>query len=408
METLDLVVIGAGQAGLAVSCELTRRGLDHVVLEKGRVGETWRGRWDSFCLVTPNWSVQLPAHPYDGNDPDGFMLRDQIVAYVERYAAAVQAPVREGVAVQLVSRHDASGFLLHTTQGSLLARRLVLCTGAYPRAHRPAGASTLPVRLPAIDVEDYRNPRSLPQGRVLIVGSGQSGCQIAEELCRSGRDVVLACGRAPWATRRIGERDLVWWVVETGFWNAPLSSLTGPEGRLYANVLATGRDGGHDLHLRTLQAMGVRLAGHFVDVDDGNVRFAADLDDSVAWGDQRYNDFADLVRKTARERGFPVPQIRAPLPFHHDGIEQLPVDSFGAVIFAGGFRPDHARWVKLHDAFDAMGFPVQQDGASTVVPGLYFAGVHFLRKRQSSLFYGVGEDAAIVAEAIASPVDFGQ
>ncbi|HYM95707.1 MAG TPA: NAD(P)-binding domain-containing protein [Candidatus Sulfotelmatobacter sp.] len=401
MESLNLVVIGAGQAGLAVSRELKTRGIDHVVFERGRIGETWRGRWDSFCLVTPNWSVRLPGHPYDGSDPDGFMPRDEIVAYLQRYAGAVQAPVREGVAVRAISGRGDGGFTLDTSEGPVLARQLVLCTGAYQRPHRPEAAASLPQGLYAIDVDDYHNPQALPAGRVLVVGSGQSGCQLAEELHDAGRDVVLACGRAPWATRRIGDRDVVWWVIETGFWDAPLSSLTTPDARLFANVLATGHGGGHDMHLRTLQRMGVRLAGRFLGVLDGQVRFGSDLMETVAWGDQRYADFADLVRKTARQKALAVPQIEPPPPFENEPIECLPVEEFQAVLFAGGFRPDYGRWVHLPRAFDAMGFPLQQDGASTVVPGLYFAGVHFLRKRQSSLLYGVGEDAAIVAESVA-------
>ena len=273
------------------------------------------------------------------------MPRDEIVAYLERHARAVQAPVREGVDVRTVSRRDGS-FMLETSDGPVVARELVLCTGAYQRPHRPPGAATLPANCYAIDVEDYHNPGALPAGPVLIVGSGQSGCQIAEELHEAGREVVLACGRAPWATRRIGERDVFWWVIETGFWDAPLSSLTTPAGRLFANVLGTGHGGGHDLHLRTLQSTGVRLVGHFLGVDDGHLRFAADLEETVAWGDQRYNEFAALVRKTAMERALSVPEIQPPEPFAHDVIEELPIGEFGCVLFAGGFRVT-ARMLKM-------------------------------------------------------------
>ena len=198
MEQIEVVVIGAGQAGLATSHELTGLGVDHVVLERGRIGETWRNRWDSFCLVTPNWSVRLPDHPYDGTDPDGFMPRDQIVAYLEQYAASFRSPVQEHVKINSLSAGDNHGFVVETTSGSYKARSLVLATGAYQRPHRPSGANTLPTNLFRIDVEDYSTPNALPPGRVLIIGSGQSGCQIAEEVHRSGREVLLACGRAPW------------------------------------------------------------------------------------------------------------------------------------------------------------------------------------------------------------------
>jgi putative flavoprotein involved in K+ transport len=239
----DVVVVGAGQAGLAVSRELTRAGVAHVVLEKGRVGQTWRGRWDSFCLVTPNWSMQLPGRPYDGRDPDGFDSRDEIVGFLERYAGAFEVPVEEGVAVTSLQPRSGRGFLLETSAGPNEATTVVLTTGAYQRPHRPSGATTLPSDLPQIDVEDYRNPADLPSGPVLVIGSGQSGCQIAEELHGSGRAVFLACGRAPWAPRRIGDHDLVWWLVETGFLDVPFSSLPNPAARLAANVLTTGSDG---------------------------------------------------------------------------------------------------------------------------------------------------------------------
>jgi putative flavoprotein involved in K+ transport len=303
------------------------------------------------------------------------------------------------VAVEALTRDDQH-FRLQTTAGPLIAETVVLCTGAYQRPHRPVGASSLPADLFAIDVEDYRNPASLPDGPVLIVGSGQSGCQLAEELQEAGREVVIACGRAPWMTRRIAGRDFVWWVVETGFWNEPLSSLTSPEARLFANVLASGHGGGHDLHLRTLQARGIRLAGHFLGAEGGRIRFAEDLEATVAWGDQRYNEFADLCMATASSRKLPAPDIPPPAPFHATPLPRVGVHEIGSVIFAGGFRPDYERWVRLPGAFDSMGFPLQADGASLAWPGLYFLGVHFLRKRQSSLLYGVGEDAAIVAGTI--------
>jgi putative flavoprotein involved in K+ transport len=239
---------------LAVSRELAGLSVDHVVLERGHIGQSWRDRWDTFCLVTPNWSVRLPGHPYDGRDPDGFMPRDEIVGYLERYARSFDCLVQEHVQINSLTARDGQGFVVETTSQSYKARSLVLATGAYQRPHRPRQADSLPTGLLRIDVEDYSNPEALPAGRVLIIGSGQSGCQIAQELRASGRDVVLACGRAPWAPRRIGGQDLVWWLLESGFFDAPFSSLPAPEARLYANLLTTGHDGGHDLHLRTLLA----------------------------------------------------------------------------------------------------------------------------------------------------------
>jgi putative flavoprotein involved in K+ transport len=401
-ERTGVVIVGAGQAGLAVSSELTQAGVAHVVLERGRVGQTWRGRWESFCLVTPNWFVQLPGHSYDGDDPDGFMPRDEITGYLERYAAGFEAPVQEGVEVTTLQPGPDDGFLLETSAGEINARTVVLSTGAYQRPHRPGGAATLPADLLQIDVEDYRNPSELPAGPVLVVGSGQSGCQIAEELYLSGREVFLACGRASWFPRRLGDRDLSWWALETGFLDVTVDSLPSPAARLAANVQATGTRGGHDLHYRTLRKLGVTLLGRFLGTDGRRARFARDLGESVAWGDERNAQLMDLVRKLVAERGLPRPEISEPEPFPGEAPEELNLSGFGAVIFASGFRPDYESWVRFPSAFDELGFPVHEEGASTVVPGLYFVGVHFLRKRKSSLLNGVGEDAAIVARQIAA------
>jgi glycine/D-amino acid oxidase-like deaminating enzyme len=399
-ESVAVAVVGAGQAGLATSCELSRAGVEHVVLERGRIGQSWRDRWDSFCLVTPNWSVQLPDGHYDGPDPDGFMPRDELVGFFERYAAKVAAPVRENVEVTSIESGDG-GLVLGTSTGELRADAVVLATGAYQRPYRPAAAATMPSELFQIDVDEYRNEGDLPGGGVLVVGSGQSGCQIAEELHEAGRNVVLACGRAPWVPRRLGGHDLVWWLVETGFLDASVDSLPAPEARLFANVLSTGHGGGRDLHLRTLQARGVTLAGHFLGASGGHVRFAPDLSESVAWGDERNRQLMELWGKLAAERGLDV-TIDDPVPFEAEAPEEVSLSELGAVVYAGGFRPDYASWLPWPEAFDERGFPIHEDGASTVVPGLYFVGVHFLRKRKSSLLIGVGEDAAIVAEQIAS------
>jgi putative flavoprotein involved in K+ transport len=280
------------------------------------------------------------------------------------------------------------------------AASVVVATGAYQRPHRPAAAEGLPSDLLQLDAAGYRNPAALPPGRVLIVGSGQSGCQIAEELREAGREVFLACGRVPWAPRRIGDRDVFWWIVESGFADAPLSSLPSPMARLGGNATATGNRGGRDLNLRTLRARGVTLLGHFAGVAGRRARFAPDLAASVAWGDERYTQLTALFRKTALERGLPEPLFAEPEPFDAGAPEELDLAGFGAVIFASGFRPDYS-WIDLPGAFDELGFPIHVDGESTIAPGAHFVGVHFLRKRKSSLLIGVGEDAALVARRIA-------
>jgi putative flavoprotein involved in K+ transport len=399
-ERIGVVVVGGGQAGLAVSHELTALGIEHSVLERGRVGQTWRDRWDSFRLVTPNWSVQLPGGAYTGDDPDGFMPRDEVVRHLKSYASSFAAPVRDGVEVTSLDRAPAGGFALTTASGVLHADRVVLATGAYQRPHRPPGAATLPVAILQIDAESYSNEAALPAGKVLVVGSGQTGCQLAEELREAGREVFLACGRAPWCSRQIGDHDVTYWTVETGMFDETLADLPAPSARLTANMQATGHDGGHDLHYRVLQQIGVTLVGRFRGAEDGRAHFASDLAASVAFRDQRYDEIREKITTLCSARGIATPEMPDPPPFDARAPETVDLAGFGTVIFTSGFRPDYSSWVHL-DAFDEMGFPIHKDGASTVVPGLYFCGAHFLRKRKSSLLIGVGEDATIVARKAA-------
>ena len=402
MEPVETLVVGGGQAGLAMSHELKRHGADHVVLERGHVGQSWRDRWESFCLVTPNWSVRLPGGAYDGADPDGFMPRDEIVAFLERYASGSRLPVREGVELRSLESVPGGGFTARTSSGEMRARHVVLATGAYQRSHRPAGSASLPPALPQIDLRDYHTPDALPPGRVLVVGSGQSGCQLAEELHEAGREVVLACGKAPWAPRMVGGRDMYWWAVESGFMDGTVTSLPSPNARLGANILATGHGKPHDLDLRTLRALGITLVGHFLGADTEGARFAPDLAETVAWGDARYRELTQLFRKLATQRGLPQPVLPDPEPFDGRAPEVVSLAGVGVVIFAGGFRPDYRSWLPWPAAFDELGFPIQTDGASTVVDGLHFVGVPFMRTRKSPLLLGVGEDAAVVARSIVS------
>jgi putative flavoprotein involved in K+ transport len=399
---VDVVIVGAGQAGLSVSHELMAAGVKHLVLERGRVGETWRGRWDSFCLVIPNWTVQLPGGHYRGDDSDGFMSKNQIVSHLVTYAESFKAPVREGVTVSRLESADQGAFLLRTSAGEFRTRDVVLASGGYQKPHRPSAAAELPASVHAIDAENYVNPAALRPGKVLIIGSGQTGCQLAEEIFESGRDVFLACGRAPWVPRRIEGRDNIAWVSQTPFFDAKLTDLPSPKARLLANPQMSGRRGGHDLHFRTLQAQGVRLLGHLIGVSNGRAYFANDLADSVAFGDARYADVCELIRKACAAASTRAPEMAPPPPFSADPAETLSLDEVGTVIFTSGFRPDYASWVKFPQAFDDGGFPIQRDGSSAIVPGMHFMGVHFQRKRKSATLLGVAEDATVLAETIAT------
>lgn len=397
-EKVDVAIVGAGQAGLATSWHLKQAGVDHVVLEAGRVAETWRTRrWDSFCLVTPNWSVKLPGGEYAGPDPDGYMSLAELVAHFQGWADSFRAPVRGHCAVSALEA-DGDGFALSVPGGGLHARTVVVASGGYQRPYLPPGAGRLPAGVTSILAEEYTNPGALAPGAVLIVGSGQTGCQLAEELHESGRKVILACGRSPWAPRRFGGHDIVWWVVETGFWNRTLDQLPSPAARLLGNVQASGHGGGHDLHHRVLHAMGVELVGRFQGVEDGTITFADDLNETLAVCDglamliKKYVD--DLCDRRGLEHPWEIPPPPALKARTRVDVSRQKIST---VIWTTGYRPDY-NWVRL-PVFDEMGFPIQVDG-HTSVPGLYFMGVHYQRKAQSAVIYGAGEDAGVVARHI--------
>jgi putative flavoprotein involved in K+ transport len=395
---MSVVVIGAGSAGLSMSRELTVLGVDHVVLERATVAQAWRDRWDSFTLVTPNWTLDLPGSPYIGPHPDGHVPRDEIVAYLEKYAAAWQVPVREGVQVQRLHRAEGH-FVLATSDGHHEADMVVVCTGPYQQPYLPPALAALPPSVPVMGTTDYREPGQVPAGKVLVIGSGQTGCQLTEELHLAGRDVFLSCGRAPWAPRRLDGTDIVTWLAKTTYFDQPVSALPYPAARLTANVQTSGARGGHDLHYRTLQTLGVPLLGHLSGIDGYRAVFADDLGESVAFGDARWANIRRLLTEQLSGRGIGIPQLPAPAPFCYEPIRELDLLGFGAVINTTGFRADY-RWIDA-PVTDELGFPRTIDAASTVLPGLYFCGVHFLRTRRSSLLFGVGDDAAVVARQIA-------
>ncbi len=394
----NVAIVGAGQAGLSTSYFLSQAGVEHVILEAGRVAETWRSRrWDSFCLVTPNWSVRLPGGAYAGPEPDGFMPRATLVDHIQAWADSFRAPVKEHCVVSSLDRMDGD-FALQTSDGPLLARTVVVASGGYQRAHLPAVIRDFPNSVTQVLAEDYGNPDRLPDGAVLVVGSGQTGCQLAEELHRSGRRVILACGHAMSAPRRFGGHDLVWWLLESGFAHRTLADLPSPKARLLSNPQASGRDGGHDLSYRTLNELGVELVDRFEGAADGKVRFGPDLAGTIAAGDALSAIFKKWVDALCEKRGLPIAwELPAPLVLDARTEIDLAREGITAVVWTTGYRPNYD-WVHF-PVFDDMGFPIQTDG-HTEVDGLYFDGVHVQRKVQSATLYGVAEDAEILADHI--------
>jgi putative flavoprotein involved in K+ transport len=401
---VDTIVIGAGQAGLATSYFLTSHGREHLVLERGRVGETWRAkRWDGFYLNTPNWAQQLPGRPYSGPDPDAFAPLADVIAYLDEYATSFEAPVRTGVDVsRLAARGD--GWLVEANGDVFEARNVVVATGAYQRPTPAALADDVPGWIFQLHTSEYRNPEQLPAGAVLIVGSGQSGCQIADELMQAGRTVFLSVGRCGWAPRRYRGREMVGWFIDIGFLDQTVDTLPDRAARLTCNVPISGNDGGHDCHPTWLAQRGARLLGRVIGFRGATVSIAGDLAENVAKGNELPAMLTRKIDEYVESAGLHVPgeelelrTVAGPQPEELD----LRSEEIGTVLWATGYRPDFG-WIDL-PFFDEHGWPVQERGV-TASRGLYFVGLHWLHKRKSSLFLGVGEDA----EHVVSHIDAAQ
>ncbi len=401
----NVVIVGGGQAGLALSYYLTEQGWPHVVLEQDRVGESWRSkRWDSLRLIAPNWSFRLPGFSYAGEDPDGFMGKDEVVTHLEAYARSFAAPVREGVRVTSVERTSAGpAFLVRTQDNSYRASQVVLATGALQQPRVPSYATALPVAVTQMAAPAYRNPRLLPPGAVLVVGSGETGCQIAEDLAGAGRRVYLAGGRSWWMPRRYRGRDIAIWFRLLGWFDRTIDGLPAGVRTGQSNPQLIGNDDGHDLSPHTLARQGVTLLGRLLSVGDGRAEFAPDLAANVAWGDEQARAWLRAIDDLIARQGLEAPAEDWPddlLTSETCSLEsptELDLADVGihTVIWAMGYDPDLS-WVDL-PILDADGYPIQRRGV-TRAPGLFILGLDWLHTAKSGLFAGVGEDAAYLAE----------
>ena len=400
-ETLDTVVLGAGQAGLATSYHLSRRGIEHVVLERGEVANSWRTeRWDGFHLNTPKFSQQLPGLEYDGPEPDAFSSLAETLSYFDEYAKLIAAPIRTGVAVSAL-RQVGERFRLSIGDDAIDAARVVVATGAYQKPAPTPFAASAPDDVLHLNTSSYRRSQDLPAGAVLVVGGGQSGCQISDELLGAGRRVYLSTGRCPWAPRRYRGREILHWLVESGFMDQTVDTLPSPAARLMCNPPISGNDGGHDCHPRWLAARGAAVVGRLEGFEGQTARFAQDLEESLAWGEERQGEILAKLDAYIEASGINAPKADSresatPLP----AIETLDLRDadVGTILWANGYRPDLG-WIDL-PVFDELGWPLQKRGVSKHA-GLYFVGLHWLHKRKSSLLFGVGEDADHVAGRIA-------
>jgi putative flavoprotein involved in K+ transport len=408
-EQIDTLVIGGGQAGLAISYYLTQQDRDHVILEQNhRVGETWRRRWDSFTLVTPNWMLRLPGFPYRGPEPDAFLSRDQVVAHLEQYAALFDPPLRFGIrATSLDRKPDGTGYRVRTDDADYEAANVVVATGAYQRPKIPSFSGDLPRAILQIHTSEYRNSQALPAGAVLVVGSGQSGAQIAEELNEEGRKVYLCVGSSGRLPRRYRGRDGAWWVDRLPMFNVTVDRLPSPKAKFASSVHVSGKAGGRTLNLHQFARNGVVLLGHLRKARGNRVILAPDLRDNLAKADKMAAGFRQAVDEYIQEAGLDAPEETSPTASElRDGYEieqigELDLESAGitTVIWATGYSVDFG-WVRA-PVCDRDGYPVQRRGI-TAHPGLYFLGLPWLHTGKSSLIYGVGEDAAHIAAHIAA------
>ena len=406
----DALVIGAGQGGLAVSFLLTRLGIEHVVIERSSIASSWREhRWDSFCTVTPNWSIRLPGAQYAGDDPDGFLARDALVRHFDEWARSFGAPVRCGVAARAVRRDEAGdGFEVVTDEGALRARNVVVATSTYQHPHVPAVAKRLPPRLRQLTPHEYKHPEMLPPGAVMVVGSGQTGCQIAEELHEAGRAVYLCVGRAGRLPRRWRGRDCIEWQRDMGYLDRTPDMLDRPEDRFRGDPHLTGRDGGYTLSLHDFHRRGVRLLGRLVDCAGERARFDGELHAKMRFADEFCARIVGEFERHIAERG-----IDAPAPTAEELAGGPPEDgrmpdiareldlaaaNVGALVWATGYRYDFS-WVEA-PVLDRSGYPVAPGGVSAC-PGLCFVGLNWMTRRKSGILYGVGDDAKSVAGHIA-------
>jgi putative flavoprotein involved in K+ transport len=402
---IDTVIVGGGQAGLAISYYLRQEDRDHVVLERApAVAHAWRNqRWDSFTLVTPNLQVRMPGAEYEGDDPYGFMSLDQVVQYFDDYLKRFRLPVHCGVEVFSVEQMGPS-YLVCTSEGNYMAENVVIATGLYQSPKIPSYSAEIPGTILQIHSMHYQNPGMLPQGAVLVVGTGQSGAQIAQELYQSGREVYLSIGSAGRVPRRYRGKDINDWFTRMGMFDTSVEELKSPRDKFHPHPQISGKNGGQSLNLHKFARDGVVLLGHVRDARDGHLILAPDLKETLARVDQFEIDALKKIDDYIARTGLTAPAES--VPKLHDGHAQevltdvnLQSSGIATIIWATGYNFDFSL-VKV-PVVDADGYPIQKRGV-TAYPGLYFLGLPWLHSRRSGILFGVGDDAAHVAFHIAA------
>jgi len=410
VRSVAVAVVGGGQAGLAASWHLIRAKVDHVVFEARTVAHEWADtRWDNFTLVTPNWHCKLPGYAYSGDDPDGFMTRDQVVEWLAGYAPTFGPPVREHTTVAALTERDGGGFVLTVVdqEGEVTweADSVVIATGGYHAPVVPPWAAAIDPSVIQLESACYKNAAQLPEGAVLVVGSGQSGAQIAEDLYLEGRQVHLAVGNAPRVARFYRGKDVMTWLAEMGLYDTPVQHYPGGlAAREKTNHYVTGRDGGRDIDLRQFATGGMRLYGVLDGGRGARLTFRPTLTQSLDKADSVYNSICADIDRYIERKGIDAPAGRHYEPCWVPETDPVELDMAEAgitsIIWAIGYRPDY-RWVKV-GVFDGAGHPTHTGGV-TAVPGLYFLGLPWLHTWGSGRFLGVARDAEYIVSCIVGP-----
>ena len=405
MRSATTIIIGAGHSGLAMSSHLTARSIDHVVLERGEVANSWRTeRWDSLRLLTPNWQTRLPGYSYTGDVPDDFMSMEEVVRFIQRYSELARAPVVTGTQVMRVTPRDG-GYELSTSQGPWRCRNLVIASGACNIASVPPLNAALPARVTSLTPLVYRNPALLPEGGVMIVGASASGIQLARELHASGRRVVLSVGEHVRMPRTYRGRDIQWWMNAIGAMDVRYDTLEDIErARRLPSLQLIGTAEHATIDLNSLRKAGVELVGRLVGLRDGKVQFSGSLANVCALADLKLNrllaSIDDWVTANGLAGRFAEPQRYEPTDVGPETKLSLDLVAHGirTVIWATGYRPDYS-WLDV-PVFDRKG-RIQHDGGIVAAPGMYVMGLPFMRRRKSSFIDGAGDDAADLAAHLA-------
>jgi len=402
------VIIGAGHAGLAMSWCLAQRSIDHVILERGEVANSWKTeRWDSLRLLTPNWQSRLPGYGYEGDDPDGFRSMPETIAFIERYAHVISAPVRSKTEVTSV-RRNGDAYEVATKRGIWQCQTVVLASGACNIAQVPALAEALSPAIAMLSPMTYRNPSQLDAGGVLVVGASASGTQIADEIQRSGRQVTLAVGEHVRVPRVYRGKDIQWWMDVAGVLDERYDEVDDIlRARNVPSLQLAGSLERRTVDLNSLTRLGVKLIGRLVGINQGKAQFSGSLRNQCALADLKMNRLLGTIDQWAAENGYDA-NVSASQRFEPTEVPSSPplgIDltrgEIRTVIWATGFRPDYS-WLDV-PVLDRKG-RVRHDGGVVEAPGMYLLGIPFLRRRKSSLIDGAGDDAGDLSAHLASYV----